>query len=37
MTLACRDKLKLPTVSMNVDVAGLCLTSHNVSKSVNIT
>ena len=37
MTLTCRNRLNLPIITTNVDVTGLCLTSHNVSKSVNIT
>ena len=37
MTFSCKDKLDLPTFSTNVNVAGFCLASYNVSKSVNIT
>ena len=37
MTFDCKDRLRLPVCSANVNVSGLCLSSHNVSRAVNIS
>ena len=37
MTYTCKDRLNLTTCSANVSVSGLCLSSHNVSKTVNVS
>ena len=37
MTFACKDRLNLSTCSTNVNVSGLCLASHNVSRSVDVS